>query len=115
MGWWLATRGLFATGGEHWKRWEAAMKPAIIETQRKDGGYCDFKGSWDPIGAGAEEGGRLFMTLTCALGTEIWYRYDQVWGVAEPTSATKPPEEPPPPKPPRVNPTLPRRRYAPCR
>lgn len=115
MGWWLGTMGVFAAGGDGWKRWEAAMKPAIIDTQRRDGDPCELKGSWDPLGAGAEEGGRLFMTLTCALSTEVWYRYDQVLGVPEAASPTRPSREPTSRKPARVERALPRRRYSPCR
>lgn len=115
MGWWLGSLGAFAAGGESWKRWEREMKPAIIDTQRRDGDPCELKGSWDPLGAGAEEGGRVFMTLACALSTEVWYRYDQVLGAPETASPTRPIAEPAPQELPRVEPTLPRRRYSPCR
>ena len=52
MGWWLASLGQFQVGGEAWKRWEKAMKPAILDTQRRDGTFCELKGTWDPVGAG---------------------------------------------------------------
>lgn len=115
MGWWLGTLGLFAAGGDPWRRWESAMKTAIIDNQHRDGSFCELKGSWDPIGAGSEEGGRVYMTLTCALSTEIWYRYDKVLGIPDPGTQTQP-EVLPKSKPgPIVDESkLPRRRYTRC-
>lgn len=116
MGWWLGTRGAYAAGGEPWKRWEAAMKTAIIDTQRRDGSWCDYRGSWDPLGVGADEGGRVFMTAANQLSIEVWYRYDAVLGIAEPRAPTLPVGAPAPTqRAPRAHATMPTRRYTPCR
>ena len=78
--WYYATLAMFQVGGEPWKKWEAAMKPAIIDTQRKDGEFCLFKGSWDPIDAWGGDGGRVYSTACLAMCLEVWYRYERVSG-----------------------------------
>ena len=78
--WYYATLAMFQVGGEPWRKWEAAMKPAIIDTQRKDGTYCLDKGSWDPIDVWGEDGGRVYSTACLAMCLEVWYRYDRVSG-----------------------------------
>ena len=115
MGWWLASHGAFRVGGATWKGWERAMKPAISDTQRRDGTFCELKGSWDPVGAGAPEGGRVFMTAALTLAMEIWYRYDRVVGAASSSNATGPAAVPAPPPPGPAEGPLPPRRYAPCK
>ena len=95
------------------RRWEAAMKTEILEQQHRDGSFCELKGSWDPVGAGAEEGGRAFMTFTCALSLEIWYRLGEVLGVPGWRDVTQP-KAAPTPNPPPDESTLPRRRYSRC-
>lgn len=111
LGWWLGTLGVFQVGGEPWKKWEAAIKPAVVDTQRKDGSPCEYKGSWDPVGVGAAAGGRVVMTAACYLIEEIWYRYDKVLGApsSAPTTRSTPIVEPSPER------GLPRRRYSACR
>lgn len=109
LGWWIATRGLFLVGGEVWKKWEGALKPAVVDTQRKDGTNAELRGSWDPVGAGAAEGGRVVMTLACSLILEIWYRYDKVFGDSGGKPAKAPARVAPAASP--RNPALPRRWY----
>jgi len=74
--WYYATLATFQAGGEAWKRWNEALKPALCDTQIK-GGVND--GSWDPKGRsteGAEQaGGRVFTTAIGALCLEVYYRY----------------------------------------
>ena len=78
--WYFGTLSMYQVGGTPWKAWEAAMKPAIVDTQRRDGDFCFYKGSWDPIDAWGEEGGRVYATATMVLCCEVWYRYDKVAG-----------------------------------
>ncbi|MCZ7646086.1 MAG: terpene cyclase/mutase family protein [Planctomycetota bacterium] len=66
-----ATLGMFQAGGEHWKLWNEAMKGALLPGQRK-GGPED--GSWDPTGAGADEG-RVMSTALAVMCLEVYYRY----------------------------------------
>ncbi len=69
--WYYATLAMFQVGGEPWKKWEAAMKPAIIDTQRRDGDYCLYKGSWDAIDPWGGDGGRVYSTAAMALCLEV--------------------------------------------
>jgi hypothetical protein len=78
--WYYGTLAMFQVGGEPWKKWDAAMKPAIIDSQRMDGDYCGCKGSWDPIDPWGPDGGRVYSTATLAMCLEIYYRYDRVFG-----------------------------------
>jgi hypothetical protein len=80
--WYYATLAMFQVGGEPWKKWEAAMKGAIIDTQRKDTDYCKYKGSWEPIDPWGVDGGRVYSTACLALCLEVWYRYDKVFGTS---------------------------------
>ena len=70
--WYYATYALFQYGGKHWKDWSKAIEKAVVKPQRKDG---NFKGSWDPIGAWGEQGGRVYSTAILCLTLEAHYRY----------------------------------------
>ena len=63
---------MFQMGGEHWKAWNEAMKPALLETQSK-GGPED--GSWDPAKAAGCDNGRVMSTALSILCLEVYYRY----------------------------------------
>ena len=55
-----------------WKKWLAALTPAVIQTQRQDGNY---EGSWDPVGVWGEDGGRIYATALMVLTLESHYRH----------------------------------------
>ena len=58
--------------GEHWDRWNAQMRPALVESQVKEGPGA---GSWnvtDPHGSG---GGRIYQTALSILTLEVYYRH----------------------------------------
>ena len=78
--WYYATLALFQVGGPAWKAWDGAMKPAIVNTQRRDGDYCGYKGSWDPIDPWGGDGGRVYSTAVNAMCLEVYYRYGRVFG-----------------------------------
>jgi hypothetical protein len=75
--WYYGTLALHQVGGSAWKRWNEAMKTAIVDNQRTDAGR-DEKGSWDPMGPWAPEGGRVYSTATMALCLQVYYRYQRV-------------------------------------
>ena len=75
--WYYGTLAMYQVGGTAWTTWNKAMSSAIIEQQRQDG---HFKGSWDPIGAWGEEGGRVYSTALLTLCLEVYYRYGRVFG-----------------------------------
>lgn len=67
--------GRDAEGGENrWREWNGAIKKTLLSGQCKAG---PRKGSFDPIGFWAQNGGgRLYMTALCVLNLEIYYRYE---------------------------------------
>jgi hypothetical protein len=78
--WYYGTLAMFQVGGDPWKKWDAAMKTAIVDTQRLDGDYCMYKGSWDPLDPWKDDGGRVYSTAALAMCLEIYYRYPMVVG-----------------------------------
>ena len=75
--WYYGTYAMYQLGGAHWRRWEAAMKPAILDSRRTDG---DRKGSWDPSGPWGFSGGRVYSTALMALSIEVYFRYSRLTG-----------------------------------
>jgi Squalene-hopene cyclase C-terminal domain len=78
--WYYATLALFQVGGAPWKAWDGAMSTSIVANQRKDGVYCGFKGSWDPVDPWGSDGGRVYSTALLTMCLEVYYRYDRVIG-----------------------------------
>jgi len=77
--WYYATLALFQVGGSAWRKWNAAMVEAVVESQHPEGDGART-GSWDPIGAWGDEGGRVYATATLVMCLEVYYRYDRVIG-----------------------------------
>jgi hypothetical protein len=78
--WYYGTLAMFQFGGDHWKKWNEAMKTAIIGSQHiKDKGD-DRWGSWDPEDPWGHDGGRVYSTATMVLCLEVYYRYGRVFG-----------------------------------
>ena len=77
--WYYATLAMYQVGGRHWDKWKAAMQTAMVETQRKDTDFCQYKGSWDPAGPWGGDGGRVYSTACMALCLEVLHRYDRVF------------------------------------
>ena len=73
--WYYATYALFQTGGKHWKKWQRRLAPAVIKTQHTDANRPNLHGSWDPVGAWGEDGGRVYSTAILALTAQAHYRY----------------------------------------
>jgi len=73
--WYYATYALYQMGGSHWKTWEKALTDSVVKPQRQDGHYL---GSWDPIGAWGEDGGRVYSTALLCLTLEAYYRYSRL-------------------------------------
>ncbi|MBL8755831.1 MAG: terpene cyclase/mutase family protein [Planctomycetes bacterium] len=73
--WYYASYALFQHGGKEWDQWSRKLTDAVVKTQR-NGGNCD--GSWDPLDAWSEDGGRVYSTAMMALCLQAYYRYDRV-------------------------------------
>jgi hypothetical protein len=75
--WYYGTLALFQVGDERWHTWNAAMRTALVDHQRRDGHAA---GSWDPrspwIG---RSGGRVLVTALNVLTLEVYYRYLPVY------------------------------------
>ena len=70
--WYYATQALFQYGGQKWKKWNTAVKKALLDNQRV--GQC-ADGSWDPVGKWDMVGGRVSSTALNCLTLEVYYRY----------------------------------------
>jgi len=62
--WYYGSHAMARMGTAHRKRWESAMLPAVIDSQRTDG---SARGSWDPIGPWGYSGGRIYSTALMAM------------------------------------------------
>ena len=93
--WYYATLALHQLGGPAWDQWNAAMRKALLDGQRKDG---PFAGSWDPKTRWGNFGGRVYSTALAALCLEVYYRYlplyDLDLGGRRPGGAAKTPAPP---------------------
>jgi hypothetical protein len=78
--WYYGTLAMHQVGGTQWEKWNQAMQKAIIEHQETEG---VAKGSWEPIGAWGEEGGRVYSTALMTMCLEVYYRYDKVFGASD--------------------------------
>ena len=68
--WYYATYALFQMGGRHWTRWQEQLEAAVVRTQLRDPARPNLAGSWDPIGAWGEDGGRVYTTAMLVLTLE---------------------------------------------
>jgi hypothetical protein len=77
--WYYGTLAMFQVGGPAWRDWNVALEKAVIATQHGKGSGRR-EGSWDPIGAWGDDGGRVYATAVMAMCLEVHYRYDKVFG-----------------------------------
>lgn len=75
--WYYGTYAMYQVGGAAWDNWSKSLTEAVLKTQRADG---NAKGSWDPVDAWGEDGGRVYSTATLVLTLEAYYRYARVLG-----------------------------------
>ncbi len=76
--WYYATYALFQYGGSHWTDWQKKLETAVVKHQHRDGSKKNLVGSWDPIGAWGEDGGRVYSTAILTLTLEAYYRYSRL-------------------------------------
>jgi hypothetical protein len=75
--WYYGSLAMFQVGGDYWRAWNAGMKSALVETQRRGG---DESGSWDPLSAWGHSGGRVYATAINVLTLEVYYRHQKLNG-----------------------------------
>ncbi|HEX5053059.1 MAG TPA: hypothetical protein VFZ65_14895 [Planctomycetota bacterium] len=73
--WYYGSYAMFQVGGPAWREWAKALGRAILPTQLTAG---NAKGSWDPIDAWGEDGGRVYSTAILALTLQVYYRYGRL-------------------------------------
>ena len=76
--WYYATYALFQYGGAHWNEWKKKLETSVVKNQHRKGGEKNLLGSWDPIGAWGEDGGRVYSTAILVLTLEAYYRYSRL-------------------------------------
>jgi len=76
--WYYATYALFQIGGRHWQQWQKHLAPALLKTQHEVAHEGNLHGSWDPVGAWGEDGGRVYSTALLALCLQAHYRYTRL-------------------------------------
>lgn len=75
--WYYGSYAMWQMGGRWWKRWNAALEPTILDSQRRDGAHA---GSWDPVGPWGHAGGRVYSTAMMTLCLETSFRYSRLVG-----------------------------------
>jgi hypothetical protein len=75
--WYYGSYAMYQMGGKHWRAWNKAMKPAVVDSQETLG---SVKGSWEPNGPWGMIGGRVYSTALSVLCMEVYFRYAKVLG-----------------------------------
>lgn len=81
--WYYGTIAMFQARGQHWERWNAALRDAslTLQNRKKDsaGRKSHAYGSWPPFGQHwgkwGRQGSRIYSTALCVLTLEIYYRH----------------------------------------
>ncbi len=73
--WYYATYALFQMGGPEWRRWRRAIEEVVPANQHQIKAQRNLYGSWDPVGAWGEDGGRVYSTALLTLTMQANYRY----------------------------------------
>lgn len=70
--WYYGSNAMFQMGGAQWDKWANAVRRALLPRQRVDG---NFAGSWDPVSAWGEDGGRVYATAAAVMALQTEFRY----------------------------------------
>jgi hypothetical protein len=73
--WYNCTLAMFLAGGDPWDRWNNVVRNHVLSLQIH-GSDC-ARGSWDPEGQWARDGGRVFSTALAVLTLEVYYRFSR--------------------------------------
>jgi hypothetical protein len=68
--WHHATEALKVAGGAAWRDWRTRLVSVAQSSQRKDGAYGTYRGSWDAIDPWGVDGGRVYSTSMMTLCLE---------------------------------------------
>ena len=81
--WFYGALAMHQLGGAYYKAWKPGIYGQIEKAQRLDTDYCQYKGSWDPIGPWGSDGGRVYATALMALTIQTVHRYDRVFSTSK--------------------------------
>jgi hypothetical protein len=81
--WYYTTLALFHQRSSHWPPWNTALTRELLDHQHTTGARA---GSWDPDGAWAAVGGRVYQTAICTLMLEVYYRYLPMYSLDDPVA-----------------------------
>ena len=70
--WYYATLGMYQLQGDHWQRWNAALRDVLVRRQEKDGPQA---GSWNTDDLWGGHGSRVYTTALATLTLEVYYRF----------------------------------------
>lgn len=70
--WYYGTQTMYHLQGDYWKKWNAALRDMLVETQIKEG---PMAGTWAPVDRGEATGGRIYATSLRVLMLEVYYRH----------------------------------------
>ena len=70
--WYYSTLAMYQLQGDYWRRWNEALRPAILGRQIKTG---PLSGSWDTSEVWGAYGGRVYTTALATLTLEVYYRF----------------------------------------
>ena len=76
--WYYGTYAMFQVGGPQWTQWQKKLGPAVLKTQHNNPTQKNLKGSWDPVGAWGDDGGRVYSTAILALTLQAHDRYSRL-------------------------------------
>jgi hypothetical protein len=76
--WYYATYALYQMGGPKWKKWKKQLARAVGDNQHANETEKNLYGSWDPVGAWGEDGGRVYSTAILTLTMQANYRYTRL-------------------------------------
>ncbi|MBL8739323.1 MAG: terpene cyclase/mutase family protein [Planctomycetes bacterium] len=76
--WYYATYALFQMGGKHWNEWQKKLETSVVKHQHLDPKQKNLYGSWDPVDAWGEDGGRVYSTAILVLTLEALHRYTRL-------------------------------------
>ncbi|MBZ0154129.1 MAG: terpene cyclase/mutase family protein [Planctomycetes bacterium] len=76
--WYYATYALYQMGGTIWTDWQKKLETSVIKNQHLDKAQKNLYGSWDPVCAWGEDGGRVYSTAILTLTLEAYYRYSRI-------------------------------------
>jgi hypothetical protein len=78
--WFWGSAAMRQVGGEHWQKWNDAVKKALVGIQRVEKDRCE-RGSWDPVDCWSQLGGRIYSTAMCCMALEAEWRMDSAIAV----------------------------------